>query len=157
MFGFSLGAFFQPAWPCFSDSKQFKKCSCKNADLSCDTWNYPYSITKQTKKEAAYQSAMTPITRYPNMEPTSKENLAMWTFQAESHTRFHWNRNRKNERNISQILFSEKGTHNQIKGNKTSGAETLIIRLLHRSQKRNVAFSHQNPVKLFSLSDSLCW
>ena len=23
------------------------------------------------------------------MDPTSRENLAMWTFQAESHTRFH--------------------------------------------------------------------
>lgn len=81
MFGFSLGIFFSLPEHVFlipsSAEDTVTILLPPNADLSCDTWNYPYSLTKQTKKEAAYQSAMTPITRYPNMEPTSKENLAM--------------------------------------------------------------------------------
>jgi len=36
-----------------------------------------------------YQSARIPNVRYPKMDPTSRENLAMWTFHAESHTRLH--------------------------------------------------------------------
>lgn len=37
----------------------------------------------------SHQSARIPNTRYPKMEPTNRENFAMWTFQAESHTRLH--------------------------------------------------------------------
>lgn len=39
--------------------------------------------------QKSYQSARIPNTRYPKMDPTSRENLAMWTFHAESHTRLH--------------------------------------------------------------------
>lgn len=41
------------------------------------------------KKQNSYQSARIPNTRYPKMDPTNRENLAMWTFHAESHTRLH--------------------------------------------------------------------
>lgn len=48
-----------------------------------------------TDEKKSHQSARTPNTRYPKMEPTNRENFAMWTFHAESHTRLHCGRKQK--------------------------------------------------------------
>lgn len=52
---------------------------------------------KHSSQWESYQSARIPNTRYPKMDPTKRENFAMWTFHAELHTRLHcWDKNNNN-------------------------------------------------------------
>lgn len=52
-------------------------------------WHLYVRLHVMQELQKSYQSARIPNTKYPKMDPTNRENFAMWTFHAESHTRLH--------------------------------------------------------------------